>query len=108
MGLLFARAATAAVVALLRPMLARPLPRSVANIPVAAGVYCAGATAVLTVLAGVSGTGSEEEEAPLPPSAMQTGQGTPAIKTAWSSNRANGQEAIAMNLVFRDFQAEFF
>jgi hypothetical protein len=80
--------------ALLRPMLARPLSRSIANVPVAAGVSCAGATAVLIVLAGMRGTGAEEEEAPLPPSAVQMGQGTPAIKTAWSSNGANGQGAI--------------
>jgi hypothetical protein len=44
--------------ALLRPMLARPLSRSIANVPVAAGVYCAGATAVLIVLAGMRGTGA--------------------------------------------------
>ena len=53
--------------ALLRLMLAPPLSRSVANVPVAAGVYCAGSTAVLTVLAGVRGTEAAEEEAPLPP-----------------------------------------
>src|SRR5881394_586589 len=73
MGLLFVRAAAAAVMAPLRPMLARPLSRSAANVPVAGGVYCAGATAILTVLAGIRGTGPEE--APLPPSAMQTGAG---------------------------------
>ena len=75
-------------------MLARPLSRSIANVPVAAGVYCAGAIAVLIVLISVRGTGVKEEEAPLPPSAVQTGQGTPAIKAAWSSNGANGQGAI--------------
>ena len=55
MGLLFARAAAAAVMALFRPILARPLSRSVANVPLAC------------CLAGVRGTGAEEEEAPQPP-----------------------------------------
>ena len=95
MGLLFARAAAAAVIALFRPMLARPFSRSVANVPVTVGVYCAGATAVPIVLTGVTGTGVEEEEAPLPPNAVQTGQDTPAIKIEWSSNGVNGQGAMA-------------
>ena len=83
------------MITLFQLMLARPFSRSVANVPVTVKVYCAGATAVLIMLAGVRGTGVEEEEAPLPPNAVQTGQDTPAIKIEWSSNGVNGQGAMA-------------